>query len=503
MLAFLSTAVMMGLAIYVLKFRFAKGALIFSLLLSAIGLWTFSIGMGMLAKTESISYFWSILRMVGVFIVPVLWLLFALEFSNLEFWVNKTNIIWLSIIPLISLILMITNQQHHLFLQDIIYKHQGNFLIDETWLLGPWFWVHLVYSYSLILLGDFFLLREASRLSSINRRQTTVLISGTLIPLIINIAFTFHLIPNLKVNYDPFGFVIAAIIYAFGLFQFRLFDLQPFARKQLIESMADLMLVTDLQHRIVEINPSACRFFNMNVDTILGKTLADLTGGLKFPTGLFSETEYVPPGFTNVYFDVRISPIIRNEHLLGHLLVMRDISEQKLFEKKLAQLAITDSLTGLFNRRHFMSLATFELERAKRYNIHFSLCFLDLDGFKKVNDEYNHAIGDQILVLITALLKNSIRKVDILARYGGDEFVILMPETSPEDARNSIERVQKLVASENFKINDQVFKITASIGIVHINDGSRISIEEVLIKADQLMYQAKSKGKNLASSEII
>jgi diguanylate cyclase len=143
------------------------------------------------------------------------------------------------------------------------------------------------------------------------------------------------------------------------------------------------------------------------------------------------------------------------------------------------------------------------LERAKRYNIHFSLCFLDLDGFKKVNDEYNHAIGDQILVLITALLKNSIRKVDILARYGGDEFVILMPETSPEDARHSIERVQKLVASENFKINDQVFKITASIGIVHINDGSRISIEEVLIKADQLMYQAKSSGKNLVSSEII
>ena len=428
-LSFLSTAVMLGLAVYIFKFRFAKGAIIFSLLLFAIGVWTFSIGAGLLSKTESISYIWSIFRMVGVFVVPVLWLLFSLEFSDLEIWVNKTNILWLSIIPLISLILMITNQQHHLFLKDILYFQQGNFLIDETWLLGPWFWVHLIYSYSLILFGDYLLLREASRLSAKYRKQTAVLISGTLIPLIINIAFTFHLIPDLKVNYDPFGFVLAGIIFSFGLFQLRLFDIQPFARKQLIESMADLMLVIDLQHRIVDLNPAASRFFEMEMDAIIGRKLTDLTGILTFPIEKNSFLEFTPPGTTDVYFDVRISPIIRNNHLLGHLLVMRDISERKIFEKKLAQLAITDSLTGLFNRRHFLSLAAFELERARRYNLHFSLCFLDLDGFKKVNDKFNHAVGDELLVQITSLLKNSIRKVDILARYGGDEFVIMMPET--------------------------------------------------------------------------
>ena len=150
-LSFLSTAVMLVLAVYIFKFRFAKGALIFSLLLFAIGVWTFSIGMGVLAKTESISYIWSIFRMAGVFIVPVLWLLFSLEFSDLEIWVNKTNILWLSIIPLLSLILMITNQQHHLFLEDILYAQHGDFLIDETWLLGPWFWVH----FNLLLRPDF------------------------------------------------------------------------------------------------------------------------------------------------------------------------------------------------------------------------------------------------------------------------------------------------------------------------------------------------------------
>lgn len=502
-LTFLSTAVMLGLAIYIFKFRFAKGAIIFSILLFAIGFWTFSIGMGLLAKTESVSYIWSIFRMVGVFVVPVLWLLFSLEFSDLEIWVNKTNILWLSIIPVISLVLMITNQQHHLFLKDILYVQHGSYLIDETWLLGPWFWVHLIYSYSLILFGDFLLLREASRLSAKYRRQTAVLISGTLIPLLINVSFTFHLIPDLKVNYDPFGFVLAGIIYSFGLFQLRLFNLQPFARKQLIESMADLMLVIDLQQRIVDLNPSANRFFDMDMDGILGKTLTDFTGGLSFPMGENSDLEYVPPGKIDCYFDVRISPIIRNDHLLGHLLVMRDISERKIFEKKLAQLAITDSLTGLFNRRHFLSLATFELERARRYNLHFSLCFLDLDGFKKVNDKFNHAVGDELLVQITSLLKNSIRKVDVLARYGGDEFVILMPETSPDDAKNSIERVQSLIASAEFKNVNEAIKITASAGIVHVKDGSRISIENILLKADQLMYQAKDKGKNLISSEII
>ena len=311
------------------------------------------------------------------------------------------------------------------------------------------------------------------------------------------------MLPDLKVNYDPFGFVLAGIIFSFGLFQLRLFDLQPFARKQLIESMADLMLVIDLQHRIVDLNPGASRFFEMEMDEIIGRKLTDLTGISTFPTEKNSVLEFTPPGTTDIYFDVRISPIIRKKRLLGHLLVMRDISERKIFEKKLAQLAITDSLTGLFNRRHFLSLAAFELERAKRYNLHFSLCFLDLDGFKKVNDKFNHSVGDELLVQITSLLKNSIRKVDILARYGGDEFVIMMPETLPDEAKNSIERVQKLIASEKFYHVDESIKITASAGIVHVGNGSVISIEEILLKADQLMYQAKNRGKNLVSSEII
>ena len=334
---------------------------------------------GMIATSQQANFIWAVIRMAMVFATPVCWLAFALQFSDRSGWLNKPNIILLSIVPLISLILMATTWRHHLFLTGIDYIQVGPYLIDQTWHLGPWFWVHLVYSYALILVGDFFLLKEALQIARLYRRQAIALLIGTLFPLVTNITYTFHMLPGLVVNYDPFGFVLAGVAFSFGLFQYRLFDLKPVARQVLIDSMGDGMLVVDEQARIIDLNPAALKIFDVSADSFIGHSIIDefspYTDVIEVLAGLDEtrcEISIEREGRTRVY-DLRCTPIIRNNAKMGRLCVLRDITTRKQLESELQDMALTDSLTSLKNRRQFYPLAQQEFERASRYHSPFSL----------------------------------------------------------------------------------------------------------------------------------
>lgn len=494
-LSFTASLLMVGLAVYAFQFRQNKEAETFVWLLAFIAIWTFAIGAGLLAKNETSSFRWAILRMVGVTAVPVVWFLFSLHFSNRSEWVKNWKIILLAIVPTITMSLMITNENHHLFLKGIVFVRDNGYLNDSTWLLGPWFWVHLVYSYFLILIADFILLKEAFRLNSSYRKQTYALIVGTIFPLVVNLFFTFHLIPNIQVNYDPLGFVIAGIIFATGLLQWQLFDLRPIAHQLVIESMQDAVFVIDWKKRIVEINPAAESIVNKSREIIIGQPVNLIFPNINLNQGREKRFEFQHKNDSKKVYDGQLSPIIKKTKIYGFLMILRDITEQKNMENQLLQLANHDSLTGLSNRKFFMTEANKELNRALRYQSSFVLGFMDLDNFKAVNDLYGHAAGDIILKKIAQIIQNELRIFDLVGRYGGDEFVFVFPQTNEYEAEQIIQRLVAKISNIHEVESHQPITLSASVGLISLEEQQHIDLMSLIKQADEKMYAVKNLKK--------
>ena len=163
--------------------------------------------------------------------------------------------------------------------------------------------------------------------------------------------------------------------------------------------------------------------------------------------------------------------------------------------------SMTDDATGLYNHRHLMEVIEKELMRAKRYSRFLSGMMVDVDDFKSINDYYGHLIGDSVLREMAAILKNDVRKVDLVGRYGGDEFVVLLPETSGELARNVANRIQKDVRQYRFKTLRDYISVSVSIGVVHFSDVKDFDKLLFVEKLDEAMYKAKSMGKDRIHSE--
>ncbi|MFQ3170971.1 MAG: two-component system cell cycle response regulator [Oleispira sp.] len=162
----------------------------------------------------------------------------------------------------------------------------------------------------------------------------------------------------------------------------------------------------------------------------------------------------------------------------------------------LREQVITDSLTGLFNFRYFRSALDIELERTLRLAMPTSLMMIDLDNFKQVNDVWGHEVGNEVLKLTARLIQQVTRQLDIPCRYGGEEFVVILPSTSLLFAGQVAERLRQKIAESDIVIGDKSFKVTASIGLsVRLVHGGGAALD--LIKAaDDCLYKAKSLGRN-------
>jgi diguanylate cyclase (GGDEF)-like protein/PAS domain S-box-containing protein len=174
------------------------------------------------------------------------------------------------------------------------------------------------------------------------------------------------------------------------------------------------------------------------------------------------------------------------------------IENARLFEK-MEKLAITDGLTGLFNHRYFSEIAEKELTRAIRYRKPLALIMIDLDHFKKVNDQFGHLMGDQILQLIARNCAKILRKIDIISRYGGEEFSVLLPETDLKDAMAAAERLREAIASSQVVTSEGVVKITGSLGVATLGMCPP-DIKQLIDCADKALYEAKNAGRNQVRS---
>lgn len=207
-------------------------------------------------------------------------------------------------------------------------------------------------------------------------------------------------------------------------------------------------------------------------------------------------------------------PLTFEENLLGMLwiwgerLTKADLPIMSIFAKQIGvslerarlfqevqSLALTDPLTGLQNRRSLFELGRVEFARAQRMKRPFCCMMLDLDHFKKINDDYGHLVGDQVLQEFAERCKNLVREVDLIGRYGGEELIILMPETDRTLSLQVAERLRNSIASAPIRVFDREIFVTASIGVAS-QDENTMDLETLIARADQAMYIAKHKGRN-------
>ena len=181
------------------------------------------------------------------------------------------------------------------------------------------------------------------------------------------------------------------------------------------------------------------------------------------------------------------------DNLIGYHGLSRDITERKQLLDQLYHEATIDELTKISNRRHFMNLAELELRRARRYHHPLSLVVLDFDNLKRINDTYGHLAGDRALTVFAKIVKEIIRDVDILGRFGGDEFLLLLPETDAEHALLVMERIRSVLSTSPVFYGERSFNISFSAGIATVQDWSD-SLEDLLNRADNALYRIKETG---------
>ncbi|UCE80042.1 MAG: diguanylate cyclase [Nitrospiraceae bacterium] len=226
-----------------------------------------------------------------------------------------------------------------------------------------------------------------------------------------------------------------------------------------------------------------------------GYKLGDIRGGISITFSL-QDVKNIQRKNTIVIIMLAIisTSIILGLTGLFTIRLMRQVSQAR---RKIEKMAITDELTGLFNRRHIIARFEEEFERAKRLSTSVCCIMLDLDNFKQINDTYGHLIGDDVLRETARLLQESIRTYDVIGRYGGEEFLIIFPDTGPEETRLFAERIRAVI-KESKAIKSLLTHgnaVSVSLGTTCIRESDR-HIDELLKRADDCLYQAKVSGKD-------
>ncbi len=500
--------------------RKAPGSFTLSLLMLAMSIWSGCYALQWMVLSTQVSQLLPSITYIGVLAVPSLFLLYALQFSHHEYWLTPRILAALTIEPLITVLLLSTNKYHHWMFQSLHVIRGSNFNPIEI-VHGPWYFINLLYSFALITIGFYALMLGMSHTSPLMRHQYRMVILASSIPWLANIYSEFFS-PAINTDLTPLMFGLAGVIFSYTVLRNRFMDLIPVARSRLIESMSDGILVLDLSHRIVDINPAMRNILQIESASFLGSHASDVLNPWmknvdQLINGSETRTELKIQNNPSRYLDVRVTPLYDHyQRVSGCLLVFRDVTERKLVEKKLryanerlqSQLieigtlqsklraqAIRDPLTNLFNRRYLDETLDRELARSAREGYPVCVIMMDIDHFKQVNDTYGHEAGDQILKSLAATITAQNRRGDFACRYGGEEFVIVMPNIAVQIACQRAEHLRNCLGSLHIPYGRYDLTTTLSVGVACYPSNGE-NRESVLRAADRALYGAKKAGRN-------
>lgn len=496
-----SVAVSLSLCVLAWRNRSVRSSPPFFWAMALVTLWIAAQALEIAATVLPLKIFWANVQYMPIMFAPAAYLVLVLGFTGHEGrWRLRRLLFALIIIPVIVNALMWTDEFHGLMRQDVYLDERGPFpVVRKTF--GPLFWVFAAYNFSITVLSLGLLARAFGGKAAVYKKQIALLFAGLLLPVITT---AFHLSGRFPISVDPtpamFGF--AGTLLAYAIFREGLFDLVPVAHSTIVEKMSAGVVVIDAKDRIVDVNPAGARLFNAAPAHLVGRRVDEVFQGHPELLRLFSSGREVAGeltiegGSSLDYYDISFAGLSDpRSRPIGRLMLAHNVTARKLAEEKIRHMAFHDHLTGLPNRKLFQELFTRERDRSARSGESLVVGFVDLDGFKTINDTCGHETGDVLLREVAARLRVALRGSDAVSRLGGDEFSLLLPgfrhrEGVAAVARNIFKSFAVPVKAAGFDL-----EIRASIGFSVFPDHGD-DLETLLRKADEAMYLAKREGSN-------
>jgi len=502
--------------------RTAPGSFTLGFMLSGMFIWasTYAFVWGVIPLEYKV--FWLKVMYIGVEMTPTLFLVFTLQITHHDDWLTFKNRLLLCIEPILMLGTVWVIPQ--LAFSSIELATRNGLVILHVH-RGISFWINTYYSYAVILLAFYILWISSRHANSFFKKQYQFVLYGSVIPLAFSIYTQTKFLAFKDLDLAPVAFGISGIVYAYAIFRHEFMELIPVARGRLIENMSDGVLVIDEQGRVIDINPAMQNFLDNDPNFYIGKNVSEALNMWtentdKLMSELETHTELKLPNNLSRYLDLRVTPLYDDDHRInGRLIVFRDVTERKdvekdlrrandrlqtqlieigLLQSQLREQAIRDALTNLFNRRYLDETLERELARAARELYPLCIVMIDIDHFKDVNDTHGHEAGDLVLRTLADKVTAQSRHGDFVCRFGGEEFILVMPNIGIEVAQERALELHKLIETLNIPYGRFNLTLTVSMGLAWYPAHGETK-EELLRSADRALYTAKHGGRNQIS----
>jgi len=493
-------------------------------MLAGLAVWAFCYAMIALSASLEAKRFWLQMENIGILTVPVFWFIFTVQYAQVDKWLNRNTAALFFVIPLISLIFIFSKNWMHYYYTSLqlVSDNSGPLVIER----GPWYLVAILQSYALNLAGIGVLIWRFVYYRNLYRKQLLILVLAVSIPFVVNVFYQFEpkIIPGLSIPIDltPISFTVTAFLFSIGVFGLQLFDLIPIARHTVLEHIPEMVFVVDAHDRLIDANSVAQKELGKSMDDIIGKDPLEVFSAWpqlinRFLTTDKTHEEIQIPGDPPRTLEIDISPLYNQFNQLdGRIIVAHDITEHKWLENDmkyaneavqlqlteieqlradLEEQAIRDPLTNAYNRRYLSEFLDREVARAEREHTPVTVVIMDMDNFKQFNDTYGHKCGDLILQAITNFLNEHSRRGDVVCRYGGEEFVILMPNVSLEIGFERAEMWRQDFSESPIDYEGMKLFATFSAGVATFPQHGKTG-DIILQAADKALYRSKDAGKN-------
>jgi PAS domain S-box-containing protein len=323
------------------KRRGVPGAVPLALMMLSAGIWALAYCLELSVSSLQAQIWVSKIEYLGIVNIPVLYLVFALEYAKQESYLKRRNILLLWVIPVLTLILTWTNEFHALIwsnFHQIILNYNLVLSVEH----GIFFWVYAAYSYLLLLLGAIILIQRAGTAKGTNRSQAAVMVLGTAVTWIGNIIYLTGLSPIPDIDTTSLTITISGLIFAWGLFRLGLLDLIPIAGETVLESLDDGALVLDQNNRIVYLNKAFEYYTGIWSDEAIGKPAGEVLADLPGLFSIYSDSENINTDIAldrgdgrKLFLNLRISQVLDDKKIVGRVFILHDITERKQAEQRL------------------------------------------------------------------------------------------------------------------------------------------------------------------------
>ncbi|TKC16769.1 histidine kinase N-terminal 7TM domain-containing diguanylate cyclase [Robertmurraya kyonggiensis] len=486
--------------VFLKRHNYTKIARFFIFYTSFITIYCFASAFGLMSTTIEEIKFWTIIQYAGMPFSPPLGLLFVMQYLGYKLSIKKY--IALLIIPIMSLIMVATNDLHHLhyriFEVDPIlgapYVHQE---------IGVWYMIHGVYTFACMFVAFLLVLFSWKDTAKSYRGQLLALLCGQLVPMVTAFIYLIGCTPP---GVDPVPMVLwlTSLLYLWAISTSQMFRIMPIAKDSIFNSINDGVIVLDESYRLIEFNRASNGMFPQLEKSMFGMNFLDIWNSLSgevFPFELESvtnneELKLIGADRLERIYQVRTSALHHINKSQGLLIIFTDITELKGLQLELEHQAYYDELTQIYNRRAFFQICNEAFADAKSTSSSFTVILMDVDFFKRVNDTYGHYMGDLLLEHVAKVCKSHLKENALFARYGGEEFVLALKGYTASEGEVLSEELRSLLETQPLVTSEGDLSVTLSFGVAEATEGTEETVFKLLNKADKALYSAKQEGRN-------